>query len=454
MNSIIPDSYVKAQKIHLAAHELVKNDPARPILHFVSPAYMLIDVWGALLHEGWYHLFYDTNYNNDPHRLGGTFGHLRSRDLVEWENLPFALMPDEANGEFGLNDGTVMIHPNGEPFMYYTRCFTDSSKNREHVAVRGSDDLVVWARMPNDVGTLTQENHGGPKFHMSWSDPVIFTEAGRTFMIVSKCYPIEGDLPRSGVIPIYEAVDSTLLKWEYRGILTEHTGEVINFIKIGEKWVLIYSAYKNPQYFVGSFNLETCRFIEESSGVLSYGYVQQGDIKSLVSRGFYATATFTDADSQPSIIGWLSGFEGDGWEGSVSFPRILELDSENRLLMKPHRALEKLRGEQRFAVGNKVRCGRTFELDLTLTGNAKLELKDNFTLTVTDTEITFNDITMPYRCSGRVRIQLLADVSVAEIFVDGGRASISRCFPMITDVGAELTLDGNASEFFVYDLQK
>ncbi len=438
------------------------KDPARPRYHFVSPAYMLIDVWGALLHEGYYHLFYDTNYNNDPRRLGGGFAHIRSRDLLHWERLPMALLPDEKVGENGLNDGTVIIDPSGQPLMYYTRCFADRNKHRQHLAVRGSKDLLTWERMPHGEGTMTIENHGGPIFTISWSDPIIFQDKGRTFMIISKCVVPQAseEYPAGDMIPIYEATDDTWLHWEYRGVFANHTGEVLNFFKIGEKWVLIYSPYKNPRYFVGDFDPDTCRFVQETEGTLSHGYVQQGHENLLVSRGFYATASFSDRDNTPCLFGWLSGFNGDGWDGCVSLPRVLSLDEDSRLRMNPHPVLSTLRKEERHPLaGGTVQCGQCFELDLTCrpatAGSTEVAIPGSFTLTVTDTAITFNDITVPYQHTGTVHLRLFVDVSIAELFVDDGVASLSRCFPMIVDENATLSLhgDGDVESCVVYTME-
>ncbi len=450
-----------AASIH-EGHQHAKKDPARPRFHFVSPAFMLIDVWGALYHEGYYHLFYDTNYNNDPRRLGGGFAHLRSRDLLHWENLPMALLPDGKVGENGLNDGTVVIDPSGQPLMYYTRCFFDRGKHRQHLAVRGSADLISWERMPNDEGTITIDNHGGPLFTISWSDPIIFQDRGRTFMIISKCVVPQAteDYPAGDMIPIYEATDDTWLHWEYRGIFANHTGEVLNFFKIGEKWVLIYSPYTNPRYFIGDFDPDTCRFVQETTGTLSYGYVQQGHENLLVSRGFYATASFNDRENNPGLFGWLSGFDGDGWDGCVSLPRVLSLDENNHLRMNPHPAIMQLRKETRhLAADGSITCGQCFELDLTFHPSAQgattLTIPGSFTLTISDNAISFNDITVPYTLTETSHIRMFVDVSVAEIFIDNGIASISRCFPMIADENAVLNLQcsGDIEDCALYTVE-
>lgn len=439
----IPPKIKEAMAIQEKFHETAVLDSSRPIHHFVSPANRLIDVWGGIYHNGKYHLFYDTNYDNEPEKQGGTFGHICSADLVTWEHLPFALLPETEKGEKQLNDGIVVIDPSGKPLMYYTRCFYDTKKNREHVAVRGSDDLLVWERLNGGEAVLTMENHGGPQFHMSWSDVIIFSDDGKTFMIISKCTSPE----TGGMIPIYEAIDDTWLKWRYKGVFAEHTGEVINFVKIKEKWVLIYSPYANPKYFVGSFDVESGRFTAEKEGLLSYGYVRQGAYDD-ISRGFYATSLYVNSDI-PYITGWISGFhEPKGWDGGVSLTRVLDLDEENNLLMRPIPQLDKLRKSKLEQKCNEPsKCPRSFELDMVFELEEEKEMiisaENSFTLRICRDKVVFNDIEFDYSFDKKIKMRMYIDVSVAEIFFDDGRISVTRCFPEIK-ADAMLEIKGEA----------
>lgn len=421
----------KAMQAISDRHETVRLDTSRPKYHFVSPAKILIDVWGGIFHKGYYHLFYDLNHKVDEEIQGGCFGHLRSRDLVEWEDMPLALLPEYDKGESQLNDGTVVIDPSGQPLMYYTRCFPDVTKNREHIPAKGSDDLISWKRINDKI--ITMDNHGGPVFDRIWSDPVIFSENGRTFMIISKCTRLGG----GDMIPIYEATDGTLLNWEYKGVFAEHTGEVINFIKIRDKWVLIYSPFSNPKYYVGAFDTDTCKFTSEKEETLSYGYVSQGQVVG-ISRGFYATSTFYGKDKTPYIAGWLSGFENTkDWQGGVSLVRTLDLDEENNIIMKPVPQLDKLRTEKlRISGDGRISCGRTFEIDAEFDisdGKVGIRIPGSFELKIGNGRIIFNDIEFGYELRDTIKVKMYIDVSVAEIFFDDGRISVSRCFPKISD---------------------
>lgn len=434
MQTKIPQSVLDAMNIRKPFEEKSKNDFARPKYHFSSPAGLLLDVWGGIYKDDKYHIFYDTNYNNDPRRMAGAVGHLISTDMIDWHELPFALVPQEEKGELNLNDGFIVMDKNEKPLMFYTRCFEDINVNREHVAVRGSDDLLLWERMNNGEAVLTMENHGGPTFLSTWSDVVIFNEKGRTFMIISKCTRTDD---KQDMIPIYEAVDDTLLKWEYKGVFLEHTGECINFVKIKDKWVLIYSPYNNPQYFVGDFDIDNYKFVVEKQGILSYGYVSQGCKLYDISRGFYATSTFKGKGDNIYIIGWLSGFEDTiDWNGCVSFARQLDLDDQNNLIMRTVKALDSLRKEK-VTLENTTNLGRSFELDLkvSLDREQQLELgvENSFKLEIKNNHFKFNDIEFDFENTENLNIKMYIDVTVAEIFLCDGKFSVSRCFKPIEE---------------------
>jgi len=102
---------------------------------------------------------------------------------------------------------------------------------RSHHAAYGNEDLTEFTRPDPDEPFMTLENHGGPAFGWGWSDPFVFRAFGRTFMLMSKCVTPDGQ----NLLPIYEAVDGSLLHWEYKGILFENNGEVVNFFPLSGK---------------------------------------------------------------------------------------------------------------------------------------------------------------------------------------------------------------------------
>ena len=420
------------------------RDPGRPRCHFVPPAQAMIDVWGGMCFHGSHRLFYDLNLLPE-NRMGGSFMQLESDDLVHWRQLPVALMPSAKRGELRLNDGCVLIRRDGTPLMYYTSVFFDESLPREHVPVLGSPDMRHWNRLEDKAITL--ENHGGPRYHGNWSDIFFFEEAGRTFMIVSKCVTADGEAQ----IPIYEAVDASCLDWKYRGVFFENNGEVLNFIQVGGKWVLIYCPYEKPVWHIGSFDSDKCRFVPEKSGVLSYGYRQQGDVDTLMARGFYATSAFHDRNGSPVILGWMSGFRSAaGWDGCISFPRTLSIADDGVLCMMPSPAVTTLRESEQtiFCGESRLRTGPLFDLEMTFDENVAIDGNGIFSLRIDARNAVCNGIRIPLE-KPLSKLRLLADVSVVELFFEDGRICFAEAVPpMGGDFTWNVTGTGIAGWFY------
>lgn len=420
------------------------RDPGRPRCHFAPPAQAMIDVWGGMCFNGTHRLFYDLNLLPEK-RMGGSFMQLESDDLIHWRQLPVSLMPSAERGELRLNDGCVLIRQDGTPLMYYTSVFLDESLPREHIPALGSSDMLHWIRLEDKAITL--ENHGGPHYQGGWSDVFFFEAAGRNFMIISKCVTLDG----KAQIPVYEAEDASCLNWKYRGIFFEDNGEVLNFIQIDGKWVLIYCPYEKPVWHVGSFDPDNCRFTSEKSGILSYGYRRQGDANTQMARGFYATSTFYDRDGMPVIIGWLSGFRSPvGWDGCISFPRTLSIANDGTLCMMPTPAVAALRDPEKqiFSGESRLYTGPLFDLEMSFDGEVVINGHHAFLLQIDTQKVVCNGIRIPF-AKPLSKLRLLADVSVIELFFEDGRLCFSEAVPpMSNDFTVDITGNGIAGCFY------
>lgn len=388
------------------------------------------------------------------------FGHARSRDLIHWEHLPFPILPSD--DEFRMNDGFICFDDQSRPVMLYTSV-PNTPVPRTHCAAYGTPDLLHFERIA-DNPFMTLDDHGGPDFHWGWSDPYVFSTAGRTFMVMSKCVTRDSN---KNLLPIYEAKDGSMLHWEYRGILFDNNGEVVNFFPLGSKWVLIYSPYDTIEYFVGDFDLDTLRFTPERHGFLSYGYHSQ---EKPIDRGFYATCLYEEAD-RTVLCGWISGFaHHELWNGCMSIPRTLSLDAYGRLIQQPIAELDALRAEELCvtAGANEV-CVRAdsdlldIRFDYTagapVTLNVESDGKPALTLVIDKERFTVNGEV--YECPDAMQAapasaRILIDRSFAEIFLGGGAVCATRCFePLGHDLTLRITAQdgGTVSDMHVYRMK-
>ena len=432
-------SHVRAQ-VPVAA-----RDPSRPRFHFVPPAKEMIDVWGGMRFGDGYRLFYDLNLTPET-RMGGSFMQLETKDFVHWTQLPPAQYPDYAAGELRLNDGCVLIRDDGVPVMYLTRVFTDG-RDREHVALVGDADMMSFRRLGRE-GAVTLENHGGPRYGGGWSDVFFFRDGGRTFMIISKCVRTDNG---KAEIPIYEAEDATCLKWRYRGTFFDDNGEVLNFCRIGDSWVLIYCPYSNPVYHVGSFDAGTARFTSRKRGILSYGYSCQGNERNLMSRGFYATSLFGRPDGGQVITAWISGFlNPEGWDGCIAVPRDLTVGPDHGVRMTPVRELEQLRTNGRRVEAGTFDMTGSFDLELRFDGWASIRVGKSLTVAVGGRDVNLNETS--FSAENPVSLRLLVDRSVAELFINDGQCSATRAVPPVRP-GDRIEIRGQAVSGRLFDMK-
>lgn len=331
------DALARATAAVRAAAPRAQADPARPVFHVTSPAQWMNDPNGPIYHKGFYHLFYQLHPFSDG--SGPKYwGHVRSRDLAKWEHLPIALAPSGDAGEAEIWSGCCVINGQGQPMAFYTSIAPGrpAIDHAEQWAATGDDDLIAWQKSPANP-VLSESLHDETKIY-DWRDPFVFRDGEKTFMVLG------GSLNESkggqAVVNIYEAGNTELTKWKYRGVLFHHpdpearTSECPNFFRLGDDWVLFVSPYGKVQYFVGDFDAKTCRFRPRTRGLLDHG------------RNFYAPNTMLISDGRRLVWGWVNGFPGGhGWNGCLTLPRQLSLSRAGELRQDPVPQLNKLRGK-------------------------------------------------------------------------------------------------------------
>ncbi len=170
-------------------------------------------------------------------------------------------------------------------------------------------------------------------------------------------------------------------------------GECPNLFKLDGRYVLVRSTYP-ISYIVGKFRADDLAFRvgENRVRTLDCGYGPRRP--SGLHRGLYGTRTFHDARGRIVLMGWVSGFkEGRGWNGCASLPRVLSL---------------------------------------------------------TDDELDVAGTRLPAAISadGTLNLHQFFDRSVLEVFIDGGRRSVTKVVypPEGEDLVVEAFAEGGAAE--------
>ncbi|XP_076906118.1 beta-fructofuranosidase, soluble isoenzyme I-like [Bidens hawaiensis] len=135
---------------HLFTHTATVFDRLkweRTAFHFQPAKNFIYDPNGPLFHKGWYHLFYQ--YNPHAPVWGNmSWGHSVSKDMVNWFELPVALVPTEWYDIEGVLSGSTTVLPNGQIFALYTGNTNDFSQLQcKAVPADISDPLLVeWVK--------------------------------------------------------------------------------------------------------------------------------------------------------------------------------------------------------------------------------------------------------------------------------------------------------------------
>jgi len=318
----------------------------RPRAHFTPTGTWMNDPNGLVLHEGTYHLFFQTN----PLGLewgNMSWGHATSPDLLTWTEQDIALRFTQEEAIFS---GSVVVdHDNtsglGEdgraPLVaLYTSHYLEASPRHGTQA-----QSVAWS---TDSGRTWQTHPGNPVLDRASSDfrdPKVFWHEGRGAWIMVAVEAMDHQ------VVIYTSPD--LLTWEYLSTFgpvgsTAGAWECPDLFRLpvrgepgAEAWVLVVSVGdggpaggSGTMYVVGDFDGTTFTAREGETG-------QWLD----VGPDHYAAVSFDNTGERRVMIGWASNWAyavrtpTPTWRSSMSLARDVHLarsrDGQLRLHQRP-----------------------------------------------------------------------------------------------------------------------
>ncbi|MFD1161242.1 glycoside hydrolase family 32 protein [Hwangdonia seohaensis] len=457
----------------------VGDETYRPEFHYSPEENWMNDPNGMVYYKGEYHLFYQ--YNPNATVWGPMhWGHAVSTDLVNWNELPIALYPDDLGNIFS---GSIVVDKNNTAGFKtgsespLVAIFTHQNplNNEQTQSLAYSNDRGrTWVKYQNNPVLVNNDivDFRDPK--VSWHQ-----ETQKWVMVVAA-----GD-----EILFYSSPN--LIDWEYKqgfGIdLGAHGGvwECPDLFKIKdengqEKWALLVSI--NPggpnggsgtQYFLGDFDGEIFTTTQESTLWLDYG------------TDNYAGVTWSNEPNNRNLfMGWMSNWSYAqnvptySYRSAMTFPRTLHWQKNNGKSI----IVSKLPTEMIYAIGGKVvennNAGSRFELlndetlgegkfylettiDFSAINEAKIEwgnksssvvikynkIKGELILNRAESGYKFNNLNSnilkcPYVLpdSNQLKINMLVDKSSMEIFLnDGERVITALVFPLAPFKNLEIT---------------
>lgn len=443
-----------------------------PAFHICAPAAWINDPNGLCFFGGRYHAFYQ---HNPMGCVWGPmyWGHVSSPDLVHWTDEPIALAPSIEADREGVWSGSCVTAPDGRLYAFYTghRWLTtpaERTAHRELQCLAVSSDGTHFEKL----GVVVDNPEGLRNFR----DPKVFAHDGAWYMVVG-----QESADHKGQIALFTSCD--LMDWEAAGILYECPDEDVymlecpDLFELGGAWVLVFSKM---------FVRDGGPIHENQTGYVVGAWVPGKPLDVLRDyrpldpcHNYYAPQSFETPDGRRVSFGWVRPHRNEapeqahGWCGQLTLPRAYTLTDDLALLRQPIAEVAGLVGETR-RVGPfpaTMGEGEAFYIPedpmlraITITIDAKGSTTDaELSLLLADaTDAEPLAITWSRR-AGRVElrrgqmgrgaecarsveatgdavtIQLYLDRSLLEVYVNGGRATMTELvYPNGTDLTAAL----------------
>jgi beta-fructofuranosidase len=331
----------------------VAHDPLRPEYHLMPQHNWMNDPDGPIWWKGEYHLFYQLNPHaavwGDMH-----WGHASSPDMIHWRHQPIALAPTPGGADSeGCFSGSAVVF-DGKPTFIYTgvqnappaeatiRDGSDKLRETQMLATAEDDKLLRWKKLEKPVIATPPPGMVVTGFR----DPCPWSEGDTWYLGIGS-----GERNVGGCVLLYRSQD--LRHWEYMHKLAQGkpNGKVAaNPCDSGEMWecpdffavdghhVLLYSSENKVFWTTGVYDTQEHVYVPMRTGVLD----QAG--------AYYAPKSFLAPDGRRILWGWIretrpeAQFSAAGWSGAMSLPRVLTVNRDGQLEMKPAVECEKLRG--------------------------------------------------------------------------------------------------------------
>jgi fructan beta-fructosidase len=303
----------------------VYAEPLRPQLRFSQMQGWNNDPNGMVYFDGEYHLFWQSNPFG-PKWGNMYWGHAVSKDLVHWEELPYALYPRTMAKSHCFSGSAHVDETNSGGFgkNALVAAFTDTGAG-EALAV-STDKGRSWKYIDGNPVIAKRKQEG--------RDPKLIWYAPGKHWVIAVYTKIEG----KDCIEFYSSTD--LKKWEKTSHIEGYyeCPELFELPVNGDaknvKWVL---AAANAEYAVGTFDGKTFKPDHAGKYKLHHG-------------AFYAPQCFSRAPGGRVIqIGWARmEFPNMPFNQAFSLPIELTLRATAngvRMFGEPIKELETLRGD-------------------------------------------------------------------------------------------------------------
>ena len=284
--------------------------------HFKTRKGWVNDPNGLVYYNGYYHVFYQHSPNFErPWLEPMHWGHARTRDFLEWEELPVALAPDMPYDDCGCWSGTAIVKE-GLLYLLYASIYKPegSEESLQTVSVAYSEDGINFKKYDKNPVI----DHYPPDGSRDFRDPAVCFCDGKYHCVMASGNREKG----TANLLLYESED--LFDWKYCGVLCEWENgiyaECPSFMPAEDGRYLLSASVclHSHHYFSAMYGrFQDGKFTVEYSVEIDKGPDQ------------YAGQAFRDDLGRNILISWFPGWKYAGYAerdvGCMSLPRELTL---------------------------------------------------------------------------------------------------------------------------------
>ncbi|CYW42367.1 Beta-fructosidases (levanase/invertase) [Streptococcus suis] len=311
------------------------NPIFKPQAHLTPETGWMNDPNGFIYFRGEYHLFYQFN----PYEsVWGPmhWGHAKSKDLVNWEQLPVALAPDKAYDKDGCFSGSAIVKDDVLWLMYTGHINNEDGTVSQVQNMAFSTDGIHFEKIEQNP-VATAEGLPEEVIANDFRDPKIFEKDGHYYSVVATKHK-----DNVGCIVLLGSDD--LLDWQFESIFLKgqahqgHVWECPDYFEVDGQEYLIVSPMR--------YQKEDNDFVNINSNIFVTGHVDwdkkvfEADSFKEIDHGhdFYAAQTTEGPEGERVMIAWMHTWGrplvtndlGHKWYGQMNLPRLLK-QGENGL---------------------------------------------------------------------------------------------------------------------------
>ena len=308
----------------------------RPKYHFTVKKGWINDPNGFCYFKGKYHLFFQ--YYKEPHPGCMCWGHAVSDDLIHFEELEPAIIPNSYYDKDGSWSGSSFVKDGILYLMYTGHCCTENGNIQTQYIVISEDGYNFKKYEGNPVISLKDlpSNCSIADFR----DPSILEYDDDYYVLI-------GNKSKENIAQLLLYKSSDLLNWKYERTLISSNDlgymlECPSSAKIGDKRVLIMSPQGLKDKDEHFWNVYSSIYMVGSLDLKKLDHSKYKEIDH--GLDFYAPHIISNGNI---LISWMNIWErtiplqemGSKWINAFTLPRRVSLKN-NKLIQKPLESID------------------------------------------------------------------------------------------------------------------